>query len=231
MDKNTTLYTILFSFVVTFFFVIILSIVNTGTKSLVENNEKLKISSAVLETIGIEADESEILDKFSLLNKYEFVDGKKGNQIEQNIFEYLKEGHLLNDVLFEYQRDNDIIYAKGFSGPALWGNVDTFLAFNQDISKILGFGVLDQEETPGLGARIEETWYKNQFKEQSIPEQPFAENEKFSLYLNFFGGLKSQEDKEDGAVDSITGATRTTDGINAIVNRAISEMKSFKGGN
>ena len=53
MNKNSTFYTSIFSFIVTFCFVIVLSFVNSGTKELVESNKRAKIYKVVLQTIGV----------------------------------------------------------------------------------------------------------------------------------------------------------------------------------
>ena len=50
----------------------------------------------------------------------------------------------------------------------MWGNIDIILSTDKALSKIYGMRILKQEETPGLGARISEDWFVNQFEELAI---------------------------------------------------------------
>ena len=129
----------------------------------------------------------QIIDTFNLVEKYEFKNNKIGSKIESDLFQYLEDNKLgLEDILFKSTESNEIIYAKQFNGLGLWGKIDAVISFNEDISKIKGFGVISQEETPGLGARIEEDWFKNQFVNQSIPTKPYNEAKNYMLFLKFF---------------------------------------------
>jgi Na+-transporting NADH:ubiquinone oxidoreductase subunit C len=105
-------------------------------------------------------------------------------------------------------------YVKVFKGPGLWGEITILVGFEDDLKTISGVSVFAQNETPGLGARIEEPWFSQQFKGKAGP---------FSLVEE---GTATASDE----MDAITGATRTSDAFKNIINRAISESATLKGG-
>jgi Na+-transporting NADH:ubiquinone oxidoreductase subunit C len=105
-------------------------------------------------------------------------------------------------------------YVKLFKGPGLWGEITILVGFEEDLKTITGVSVFAQNETPGLGARIEEPWFSQQFRGKEGP---------FSLVEEGTAAAKSE-------MDAITGATRTSDAFKNIMNRAISESATLKGG-
>lgn len=105
-------------------------------------------------------------------------------------------------------------YVKLFKGPGLWGEITILVGFEEDLKTISGVSVFSQNETPGLGARIEEPWFSQQFRGKEGP---------FNLVEEGTATAKSE-------MDAITGATRTSDAFKNIMNRAISESATLKGG-
>lgn len=109
--------------------------------------------------------------------------------------------------------DGSFIYAAPFSGPGLWGKIDVMVGFRDaDESStgtysLTGIGIISQNETPGLGARIEEPWFTGQFDGKWGPFRLVDE------------GTASRTDEIDG----ITGATRTSASMLSIMNRAVTE--------
>ncbi len=75
-------------------------------------------------------------------------------------------------------------------------------------------------ETPGLGGRIDEAWFKEQFKGE------YAAN---GIVVKH-GGSGGDTDPDNGQVDGITGASRTSDSIQVIVNQQIDKIKIELGG-
>jgi len=98
-------------------------------------------------------------------------------------------------------------------GPGLWSRIELLLAVNPDRKTLLGMRVLSQAETPGLGGRISEPAFQEAFR--GLRVRPEMEIVKFAM--------------ADNQVDAISGATRTGDGVEAIVNRGIAEMDQALG--
>lgn len=60
-------------------------------------------------------------------------------------------------------------YAFTFKGPALWGTIAGYLAVSADLTTIKGLTFTEQNETPGLGGRIDEPPFKEQFRNLPLP--------------------------------------------------------------
>lgn len=98
--------------------------------------------------------------------------------------------------------------AKGYGGDI---NVMTGISENGDITGVV---ILDQAETPGLGANIIKESFTEQYQ-QSVPER--------SLEV-----VKNQA-AGSGEVEAVTGATISTNAVTNAVNEAIEMYKEARG--
>lgn len=87
------------------------------------------------------------------------------------------------------------------------GEIAVIGGIDPQYSKLVGISILSQQETPGLGSRIIESQWTNQFKD--IPVEKIK--------------LKN----EGGAIDGITGATVSS---KAVMNALNNKIDSMKGG-
>ena len=81
------------------------------------------------------------------------------------------------------------------------------VGFEENMSKLSGVAIVSQNETPGLGARIEEPWFTAQFAGKQGPFRLVEE------------GTAAAPDE----IDAITGATRTSESFRNIMNRILAE--------
>lgn len=93
-------------------------------------------------------------------------------------------------------------------GRGLWGAIRAAVGFEPDGSRMTGLDFLEQSETPGLGARIEEPWFKAQFRGRRGPFKLAPEG----------------TSRGDGEFDAITGATVTSEGVRDLVNHAAARV-------
>lgn len=113
--------------------------------------------------------------------------------------------------------DQVIGYAFPVEGSGLWGTMKGFAAVNAEGTELLGLDIPTHSETPGLGGRIEEPWFKEQFR--SIPLKPSGED---SFIFKPAPG---------GNLDAITGATQTSEAVRKLVNEDTSRfVQQLKGG-
>ena len=96
-------------------------------------------------------------------------------------------------------------YAFPFSGPALWGTIKGYLAVTEDLSEVKGLTFTEQNETPGLGGRIDEDPFKEQWRGVPIPEGNFS-----------YGKVGDKQ------VDAVSGATQSS----TAVTKVLSELKN-----
>ncbi len=198
MNKQGKIYTIIFTFIVSFVFVFVLAFANDITKERVELNQKLFEVRAFLNALNIDFENSE-------------------EAIEK--FEGLEEELINGTTLYSTTTENEKVYAYRFTGNALWGTVDGVLAVNEQVTKIIGLDIISHNETPGLGGRIEEKWFRDQFRNEKISED--------GISLNIGGDGDYNSDNSE--FDSITGATNTSQSMQKIINNTINLIKNLLG--
>jgi Na+-transporting NADH:ubiquinone oxidoreductase subunit C len=95
------------------------------------------------------------------------------------------------------QRSGFIFIATGF-----WGPIIGVAVVSEDFSTIQNIQFLEHEETPGLGGRIEEPWFTDQFKGLKIAwDQPPGQR----IVIG-----PSTDATVNNRVDAITGASQTS---------------------
>ena len=95
-------------------------------------------------------------------------------------------------------------------GMGFWDRIECVVVLSPDRRKILNVQVLDQKETPGLGARIEEAWFTDQFKGLSVAWEAPAES-RILVGANPAPNAANE-------VDAITGATQTSMALMLFLN-------------
>ncbi len=199
-DRDSKVYTVIFTFIVSFTFLVILSGLNVMTSQQVKKNQELFMIRAVLNAMGIPyTSDEEAIGLFKSKVTMEMKDSYN---------------------LFSTEVDGEKVYAILFSGSGLWGNISGVLAVNSDVSRIVGIDFISQSETPGLGGRIEESWFKEQFRNEAIVDGKVL-----------VSATKVSDSRDDGQVDAITGATLTSKSIERIIATYIPILKSLLGVN
>ena len=102
-----------------------------------------------------------------------------------------------------------------FHGMAFWDNLSGILVLSRDFSAIRSLEIIEQKETPGLGARIEEDAFKRQFREFPIDWSG-------PKHITFG---KSSGPGGTRRIDAITGASQTSMALERILN---SELTAFR---
>ncbi|SHE90236.1 Na+-transporting NADH:ubiquinone oxidoreductase subunit C [Marinitoga hydrogenitolerans DSM 16785] len=200
--KDSKLYVILFTFIISFIFVFILALANELTKEKVKINEELFQRKAILSAMGIEYKDDN--DAYNIFN--EKIKVKKVNGIE----------------LYTSNVDGNDVYAVIFVGNGLWSTIRGVLAVDKNLTEIVGIDFITQSETPGLGGRIEEKWFKDQFRFEKIKDG--------KIHMIIGGIGKGDFDHENGEFEAITGATRTSESVALMLNKYLSILKDLLGG-
>jgi Na+-transporting NADH:ubiquinone oxidoreductase subunit C len=89
-----------------------------------------------------------------------------------------------------------------FSGLGFWGPITGIAVFSDDLQTMVNIQFLEHQETPGLGGRIEEPWFTDQFKGLKIAWNK-GPDERIII-----GG--TVDPKAKNRVDAITGASQTS---------------------
>jgi Na+-transporting NADH:ubiquinone oxidoreductase subunit C len=91
----------------------------------------------------------------------------------------------------------------------LWGEIESVVGVEKDLKTLTGIEFIEQNETPGLGGRITEGWFKEQFRGKRWPLEVVPEGEPAG----------------DQEFQAITGATNTTNGVKGILNDRLSKAE------
>ena len=159
--------------------------VNYVTTPVIEKNEEIATKSSILEALSISFAPGEVEEVFSANVERREQDGQ-GYYVAEN-----------GEIAFPY------------SGPGLWGPIEGIVAIRPNFETLAGVTISRQEETPGLGSRITETEYLEQF-----------EGKRFADGLELVQPGRSSADNE---IDSITGATMTANAFVKLLNENIME--------
>lgn len=226
MNKNGITYTVIFSFILGALFVIPLAFAYESTKPLVARNEIVSKNSAILKALGIgfsagDADEiSALVSQRLTIRRYQ-VTPEAVTPLSAEAFAALQATAPSQAYeLFEAAVDGETRYALQVAGPGLWGTITTIMAFNSDLSRLAGLAVKSHSETPGLGARIDEPWFQAQ-----VTGEAFIDG---AIDVVAGGG---RDNKDDGRVDAITGATRTSEAMAGIFSLGRATAARLLGGN
>lgn len=181
--KKSMIYPTVFMIILSAIMTFSLALVNQQTKPLVAMNQELELKTKILNIFDIQTDGT----SDAIHAKFDEVIKDSGNKFN-------------DEAIYTYEENGDVIgYAVSLKGPGVWGPIDSYIGLNPDYSEVLGIEFIAQEETPGLGGRIEEDFYKEQYR--NIPSAEIREN-----------------------VDAISGATGTS---NAVMNLVTDNVQRF----
>jgi Na+-transporting NADH:ubiquinone oxidoreductase subunit C len=111
---------------------------------------------------------------------------------------------------YDEKGENTMGYAFPVEGPGFWGPIYGMVAIEPDGKKILGVAFYKHSETPGLGGRLTEKWFTEQFA--GLPLFPVVGAKKiFTLKPEGTGSAPNE-------LDAITGATGTSRAVEIFLN-------------
>lgn len=192
--KKSFAYPIIFMTVLTAVFVAVLSTFSYVTKDTIAFNNENELREKILYIFDIlpEDDNSQEIEEI-------FIERIKLKQLGG------KEVYVLMDGISE------VAYAVPVDGPGLWGSITGYIGLNSDFSRITGIEFVKQSETPGLGGRISEDFYKEQYRDIEISN---AEMGKFII----------SSPQPGSNVDAIAGATQTSTAVVKFINEDLSDF-------
>ena len=223
-DSNS--YTIIFSVILVVVVGSLLAFFASATKEMRVNNDKVKTQMDILSSMGIESNRSNATETFNQYIKQQFV--IEGTTATENPEAYLidvkkeqdaaKQGKVQKLPLFIGEKDGKKIYIFPVRGNGLWDAIWGYIALNDDLKSINGVFFDHKGETPGLGANITESFFKDDFKGEMIYD---ASGDYKSVEISKSNGDPNNTDKTDNQVDAISGATITGNGVGAMLKSGI----------
>lgn len=209
--KDGAIYPVLFMVVVSIVFVGILASAYRLSEAKIASNETRDYQIQLLSLFEEPFRDIARLDYRELIGE---------EVLAQNFEKYFEEFKLdeIDRIGYRFVVDGSIQgYCFDIAGNGLWGSMRALIAVQPDLRQIIAFAVYKQMETPGLGARIEEAGFRDQFIGKALVKA--GEVVTFSLIS------EEQEATADNQIRQITGATITT---RSVLDMIHTEMKLIK---
>ncbi len=223
------LYTVFFMFIVTLVFISGLAGVNILTKDIIDFNKEISLVNSILYSAGLNLPKSS--DKVKIvIPKDENGNPKSGfyevSLIDENkkfAIESIKDKANKVKYYNVFSEQEIISYVFQTRGAGLWGEITALIGFDKQLETITGIEFVEQSETPGLGARIIEDWFKEQFKGKNGPASFDLNSDK--LFTTYPEPKNKEETKTNNSnkttFSAITGATITSNYVKEIINETI----------
>jgi Na+-transporting NADH:ubiquinone oxidoreductase subunit C len=128
-------------------------------------------------------------------------------------------------LVYKHNPTNPDAYVIPITGYGLWDVVKGYLALEPDLSTVKGITFYEHKETPGLGARITESWFKDQFSGKKIID---AQGNMVSITIARGKATDSHSGPElEHFVDGISGATLTGKGVNKFIKANLETYEPY----
>jgi Na+-transporting NADH:ubiquinone oxidoreductase subunit C len=206
MNKKSAAYIIGFMIVICGVFGTGVSVVHNATQDMLEKNKRFHRNRIICRAFLLPVSDDSAKAYAQAISEHIEIKGiTDGNRIRKF-----------------YRRMDPEHPAVGFdfSGMGFWDRIDGIIVFTQNLEKIINIQFFDHKETPGLGARIEEKWFTDQFKGVRI-----AWNKDVSDRV-IIG--RATGAKPDNQVDAITGATQTSMALKRFLNAELERIRALK---
>ncbi len=191
--KRSFAYPVIFMVIITVVFVTILASFNYATVDKIAFNKENDLRQKLLYVF-------DILPKGGDPQKIEEIFNEQ--VVEKQFGE--KSGYAL------MEGGKEVKYAVLIDGTGLWGSITGYLGLNDNLTKISGIEFVTQSETPGLGGRISETSYKEQYRDIDI--------------VLTKGKYLISKPQQGGNVDAIAGATQTSTAVVNFINKDLTDF-------
>ena len=207
MNKNSNTYIVIYSTVMVVVVATLLAVAALALKSRQDANILNEKKEAILASLSA-GDQSydEYITAYVVNAQGEQIEGQDPLQLLFDLKTAFAEKTL---PVFEAQ-DGRIVVPV--SGVGLWGPMWGYVALEQDRNTIAGIVLDHAGETPGLGAEVATPKHQAMYKGKTL----FEGDEFVSVTLRK-GGAKDPQHE----VDAISGGTKTSDGVTAMLKSSL----------
>ena len=203
MNKKSPAYVLSFMAAICVVFGTGISVVNYATQGLLARNAAMHRNRVLCRAFQLD------------------VAGSSAEAYQQAVDAALRTSAVAGRPVYECVAPGKESVGYGGGGMGFWDRIDVVLALTPDLHTILNVQVLDQKETPGLGARIEEAWFTDQFTGLSVAWEAPAES-RILVGANPAPNAANE-------VDAITGATQTSMALMRFLNDELALVRELVG--
>ena len=218
-NTNSNVYIITYSVVMVVIVAVLLSLAALGLKPLQESNILNEKKTQIVKALGYDVTTTsydDVVAEAALLNA-------EGNVVEndtQKVFAALqsvKDSRAAGQFPIFKATDGSVVVP--LYGAGLWGPIWGYVALASDMNTVKGIVLDHAGETPGLGAEITTAKHQAMYVGKTV-----FEGEQFVGITLKKGGADKNNPHE---VDAITGGTKTSDGVSAMIKDCLVSYKPY----
>lgn len=221
MNRESNGYTFLFATVMVVLVASALAFAATALKPNQEANIKKEKMQYILKSFGVavERDASEVAYKKHIIS--EVVFDENGTEISKDAFTVDIAKEKGKFPIFNAEKDGKKFYVIPVRGMGLWDAIWGYVSVDENL-KVDGIVFDHKAETPGLGGEITQDYFQKSF----IGENVFDANGNLQG-LKVVKGYSGKDNKTDGEVDAISGATLTGNGVTEMLVRGLKPYEKY----
>ena len=217
-NTNSNVYIITYSVVMVVIVAVLLSLAAIGLKPRQDANILNEKKSQIVKALGYDATTSydDVVAEAALLN----AEGAVVENDTQKVFDALqsvKDTRAAGQFPIFKATDGSVVVP--LYGAGLWGPIWGYIALAPDMNTVKGIVLDHSGETPGLGAEITTAKHQAMYVGKTV-----FEGEEFVGITLKKGGADKNNPHE---VDAITGGTKTSDGVSAMIKDCLVSYKPY----
>ncbi len=198
LNTNSNTYIIIYSAILVVIVAFLLAFIFKALKPMQDANVALDVKKQILYSLNIRN-----LD---------------GAEAEAKYAEVVKEEKEIDgQKVYECQIDGQDILVASLKGMGLWGGISGYLSVDKD-GKVYGAYFNHESETAGLGAEIKDS---QAWQELFIGKSIWDESGNVVL------SIVKKVDDPSSQVDCVTGATLTSNGVDAMIKDGLKNLKGY----
>ena len=218
INTNSNVYIITYSVVMVVIVAILLSVAALGLKERQEANILNEKKTQIVKALGYDVTTSydEVVAEAALLN----AEGVAVENDAQKVFAALqnvKDSRAAGQFPIFKAKDGSVVLP--LYGAGLWGPIWGYIALDKDMNTVKGIVLDHQGETPGLGAEITTAKHQAMYVGKTV----FEGEELVGITLKKGGAAEGAMHE----VDAITGGTKTSDGVSAMIKECLASYKPY----
>ena len=221
LNTNSNVYTIVYAAVMVIIVAFLLVFVSQTLKDRQTANVINDTKQQILSALNLR-DQADVASTYSKVIKADALMQANGSlQDYKGDFNtsYKSEFDKGNLHVFVAEIDGQKKYVIPMNGLGLWGTIWGYIALNEDRNTVYGVYFSHSSETPGLGGEIAGLKFQNRF-----PGKNVVNGGNVALKVVKFGKADQSSKYE---IDGVTGATITSTGVNAMINKVLSAYVPF----
>jgi Na+-transporting NADH:ubiquinone oxidoreductase subunit C len=221
MNRESNGYTFLFATVMVVLVASALAFAATALKPDQDANIKKEKMQYILKSFGVavDRDASEVAYKKHIIS--EVVFDENGNEISKDAFTVDIAKEKGKFPIFNAEKDGKKFYVIPVRGMGLWDAIWGYVSVDENL-KVDGIVFDHKAETPGLGGEITQDYFQKSF----VGENIFDANGNLQG-LKVVKGYQGKDNKVDGEVDAISGATLTGNGVTEMLVRGLKPYEKY----